>query len=126
MQETNRIEFERELNERFVRTVVSFLNYTGGGEIIVGIDDNGAAIGVDDPDTVQRKAVDLIRNNIRPQTLGLFDVVADKIDDNDIVRVIVSCGQQRPYYIRKKGEWIIDIKPALLSERPTKRRRKEP
>ena len=103
MQETNRIEFKRELNERFVRAVVSFLNYTGGGEIIIGIDDDGAVIGVNNPDTVQRKAVDLIRNNIRPQTLGLFDVVPDKIDDKDVVRVIVSCGPQRPYYIRKKG-----------------------
>jgi predicted HTH transcriptional regulator len=29
--------------------------------------------------------------------------VKDTIDDNDIIRVIISCGQQRPYYIRKHG-----------------------
>jgi len=103
MKETNRIEFKRELNDRFERAVVSFLNYSGGGEILIGMDDNGVALGVKDVDEVQLKIVDRIRNNIRPQTLGLFDVVHTQIDGKDIVRVIVSCGQQRPYYIRKMG-----------------------
>ncbi|MDR0381235.1 MAG: putative DNA binding domain-containing protein [Oscillospiraceae bacterium] len=103
MQENNRMEFKRELNDRFERAVVSFLNYAGGGEIIIGVDDDGTAYGVTDADAEQLKIVDRIRNNIRPQTLGLFDVVQDKIDGKDVVRVIVSCGQQRPYYIRKFG-----------------------
>lgn len=103
MYENNRTEFKRELNGRFERAVVSFLNYAGGGEIIIGVDDNGKAVGVSDIDATQLKIVDKIRNNIRPQTLGLFDVICDQMDDKDIIRVIVSCGQQRPYYIRKLG-----------------------
>jgi len=103
MQEKNRTEFKRILNDRFERAVVSFLNYAGGGEIIIGIDDNGKTVGVVDSDAVQLRIVDRIRNNIRPQTLGLFDVVQDQIDEKDVIRVIVSCGQQRPYYIRKLG-----------------------
>jgi predicted HTH transcriptional regulator len=103
MQENNRTEFKGKLNDRFERAVVSFLNYAGGGEIIIGVDNNGATVGVSDPDAEQLKIVDRIRNNIRPQTLGLFDVVQDKIGGKDIIRVIVSCGQQRPYYIRKIG-----------------------
>ena len=103
MAESNRIEYKRELNDRFERAVVSFLNYTGGGEILIGIDDDGNAVGVDNADTVQLQIVDRIRNNVRPQTLGLFDVVLVEIDGRDVIRVIVSCGQQRPYYLRKKG-----------------------
>jgi predicted HTH transcriptional regulator len=103
MQENNRTEFKSKLNDRFERAVVSFLNYAGGGELIIGVDDNGVAVGVTDTDAEQLKIVDRIRNNIRPQTLGLFDVVQDKIDGKDVIRVIVSCGQQRPYYIRKMG-----------------------
>jgi predicted HTH transcriptional regulator len=103
MPETNRIEYKRELNDRLERAVVSFLNYAGGGEVLIGVDNNGEACGVDDPDGIQLKIVDRIRNNIRPQTLGLFDVVHTVIDGKDIIRVIVSCGQQRPYYIRKAG-----------------------
>lgn len=103
MQENNRTEFKRELNDRMERTIVSFLNYPGGGELIIGVDDSGVVHGVDDCDAVQLKIVDRIRNNIRPQTLGLFDIVHTKMDDKDVIRIIVSCGQQRPYYIRKLG-----------------------
>ena len=103
MIESNRIEYKSQLNDRFERTVVSFLNYTGGGEILIGVRDDGVAVGVHDADAIQLQIVDRIRNNIRPQTLGLFDVTLTHIDDKDIIRVIVSCGQQRPYYIRKYG-----------------------
>ena len=103
MQESNRIEFKRELNDRFERAVVSFLNYVGGGEILIGIDDDETTVGVVDTDALQLQIVDRIRNNIRPQTLGLFDVILMKNDGKDIIRIIVSCGQQRPYYIRKLG-----------------------
>ncbi|MDR1206486.1 MAG: ATP-binding protein, partial [Peptococcaceae bacterium] len=103
MPENNRTEYKRELNDKFEKAVVSFLNYAGGGEIIIGMDDDGGACGVSAPDQVQRQAVDRIRNNIRPQTLGLFDIVQDSMGGKDVIRVIVSCGQQRPYYIRKKG-----------------------
>jgi len=103
MQENNRTEYKRELNDRFERAVTSFLNYAGGGEIIIGVDDDGNVAGLPNADATQLKIVDRIRNNIRPQTLGLFDVVLDKMDGKDIIRVIVSCGQQRPYYIRKLG-----------------------
>jgi predicted HTH transcriptional regulator len=101
--ETDRIEYKRELNDRLERTVVSFLNYPGGGEVIIGVEDNGDAVGVVDIDSTQLKIIDRIRNNIKPQTLGLFDVVFGEIDGKRIIRIIVSCGQQRPYYIRKFG-----------------------
>ena len=101
--ENNRIEYKRELNDRLERAVVSFLNYVGGGEVVIGINDDDTVYGVDDCDDVQLKIVDRIRNNIRPQTLGLFDVAHEKVGGKDIIRVIVSCGQQRPYYIRKLG-----------------------
>jgi len=103
LQETNRVEYKRELNDRLERVVVSFLNYPGGGELIIGVNDNGDAIGVPDLDATQLKIIDRIRNNIKPQTLGLFDVVFSEIYDKKIIRIIVSCGQQRPYYIKKYG-----------------------
>jgi predicted HTH transcriptional regulator len=103
MTETNRFEYKQELNDRLERAVVSFLNYSGGGEVIIGVDKYGVTCGVDDPDGTQLKIVDRIRNNIRPQTLGLFEVVHTQIDGKDVIQIIVSCGQQRPYYIRKMG-----------------------
>jgi predicted HTH transcriptional regulator len=103
MKEDNRTEFKCELNDSFERSVVSFLNYAGGGEIIIGVDEKGATFGLEDAEALKLKIVDRISNNIRPKTLGLFEVVQSQIDGKDIIRVIVACGQQRPYYIRKYG-----------------------
>ena len=103
--ETNRIEYKLEIDERdkLEKAVVSFLNYNGGGEILVGVEDDGSIAGVSDPDGDQRKIADRLGNNIRPKILGLFDVIAEKIEDRYIIRIVVSSGTQKPYYIRKKG-----------------------
>jgi len=103
MPESNRTEYKRELNDKLERSVVAFLNYTGGGEIIVGVNNNGIAVGVADVDGDQLKIVDRIRNNIRPTVLGLYEVIPERRDDKDVIRVVVSSGPQKPYYIRSKG-----------------------
>ena len=36
-------------------------------------------------------------------TLGLFDVIVEKIEDKDVIKVIISSGTEKPYYLRKKG-----------------------
>ncbi|MDR0380974.1 MAG: putative DNA binding domain-containing protein [Oscillospiraceae bacterium] len=103
--ESNRIECKRELDAgtKLEKAVVSFLNYNGGGEILVGVSDDGTVYGISDSDGDQRKIADRLANNIRPKILGLFDVVVKKIDDKNIIRIIVSSGTQKPYYIRKQG-----------------------
>jgi predicted HTH transcriptional regulator len=82
---------------------VSFLNYNGGGEILVGVTDDGTVVGLADIDGDQRKIADRLGNNIRPKILGLFDVVAEKLEGSNIIRIVVSSGTQKPYYIRKRG-----------------------
>jgi hypothetical protein len=63
MLENNRIEYKRELNDRFERSVVSFLNYADGDEIVLGIDNSGKITGISNPDVTQLKNVDRIKNN---------------------------------------------------------------
>ncbi|MCL2773298.1 MAG: putative DNA binding domain-containing protein [Oscillospiraceae bacterium] len=101
--ESNRIEYKSALTDKFEREVVAFLNYRDGGIIYIGVDDNGKAVGLDDADIVQLKIVDRIKNNILPNTLGLFDVVLERRDENDIIKIIVSSGTEKPYYIRQQG-----------------------
>jgi predicted HTH transcriptional regulator len=99
------MEYKRELDksDKLEKAVVSFLNYNGGGEILVGVSDDGTVYGVSDSDGNQRKIADRLANNIRPKILGLFDVVAEEMEGKDIIRIVVSSGTQKPYYIRKKG-----------------------
>lgn len=101
--ETNRIENKEQLNEDFEQEVIAFLNYKEGGIIDVGINKNGQVVGVEDVDLTQLQIKDRIKNNIQPSTLGLFDVTVETIDNKEVIKVIISSGTEKPYYLRKKG-----------------------
>lgn len=101
--ETNRIENKEKLNEDFEQEVIAFLNYREGGIIYVGIRKDGQVVGVKDIDLTQLQIKDRIKNNIQPSTLGLFDVIVEDIDDKQIIKVVISSGTEKPYYLRKKG-----------------------
>lgn len=101
--ETNRIENKEQLNEDFEQEVIAFLNYKEGGIIYVGINKNGQVVGVENTDLTQLQIKDRIKNNIHPSTLGLFDVTVETIENKEVIKVIISSGTEKPYYLRKKG-----------------------
>ena len=100
--ETNRIENKEQLNEDFEQEVIAFLNYKEGGIIYVGVRKDGQVVGVDNLDQMQLQIKDRIKNNIQPSTLGLFDVIVEKIDNQEVIKVVISSGTEKPYYLRKK------------------------
>ena len=101
--ETNRFENKEQLNEDFEQEVIAFLNYKEGGIIYVGIRKSGQVVGVQDTDLTQLQIKDRIKNNIQPSTLGLFDVTVETIDNKEVIKVVISSGTEKPYYLRKKG-----------------------
>ena len=101
--ETNRIENKEQLNEDFEQEVIAFLNYKEGGIIYVGVRKDGQVVGLKDVDLTQLQVKDRIKNNIQPSTLGLFDVVVETIDNKEVIKVVISSGTEKPYYLRKKG-----------------------
>ena len=101
--ETNRIENKEQLNEDFEQEVIAFLNYKEGGIIYVGINKNGQVAGVENTDLTQLQIKDRIKNNIQPSTLGLFEVTVETIENKEVIKVIISSGTEKPYYLRKKG-----------------------
>ena len=101
--ENNRIENKEQLNEEFEQEVIAFLNYKEGGIIYVGIRKDGKVVGVKNVDLTQLQIKDRIKNNIQPSTLGLFDVIVETIDDKEVIKLVISSGTEKPYYIRKKG-----------------------
>ena len=107
--ETNRIENKEQLNEDFEQEVIAFLNYKEGGIIYVGINKNGQVVGVDNTDLTQLQIKDRIKNNIQPSTLGLFDVTVETIENKEVIKVIISSGTEKPYYLRKKEELQKDV-----------------
>ena len=101
--ETNRVENKIQLNEDFEQEVIAFLNYKEGGIIYIGINKNGQVVGIENTDLIQLQIKDRIKNNIQPSTLGLFDVTVETIDNKEVIKVIISSGTEKPYYLRKKG-----------------------
>lgn len=102
-QENNRTEFKAILNDKMEKEVVAFLNNREGGVLYIGIDDNGTPIGVTDSDATQLMIANRIKNNILPSTLGLFDIVSDMVDNVPVIKILISSGLEKPYYIKKQG-----------------------
>ena len=102
-QEDNLTEFKSELNDRLEKEVVSFLNSEKGGDIYIGVADNGKVLGIDNPDKLQLIISDRIKNNIEPSCLGFFDVFPLEKENRIIIKIVVSRGTEKPYYIKKYG-----------------------
>ena len=85
-----RNEFKIKLPDDLEETVISFLNSKDGGNIYIGVDDNGKVIGLkNNLDLLQRKIKDLIISNIEPSVLGLFDIEVLEEDKNPLVQLVV-------------------------------------
>ena len=95
------IEYKRELTDGLEKEVVAFLN-TLGGEIQIGVDDNGQIVGLDNPDEISLKIADRLKNNISPSIMGLFQINIVGDDKKHIV-ISVASGMEKPYYIKKYG-----------------------
>ncbi|MDY5930826.1 MAG: ATP-binding protein, partial [Candidatus Ornithospirochaeta sp.] len=88
--------------EGLEREVASFLN-TNGGELLIGVNNDGTVYGVDDVDAAQTKIAQRLDSNIKPSCLGLFDIHVERRADKRIIKVVVSAGYERPYYLAKYG-----------------------
>ncbi len=101
--ESKLYEFKLTLTEKLERSVVAFLNSEMGGIIYIGVDDDGKITGVKNPDELQLQISDRIKNNIRPQTQGLYDIVLEKKSNLYYIKIIISSGTEKSYYIKSFG-----------------------
>lgn len=71
--------------------------------LYIGIADDGEVVGVSDVDSLQKKVAERIRDNILPSALGLYDVTPEEMNGKAVIKVIVSSGTEKPYYIKETG-----------------------
>ena len=102
MLETKHIEYKQKVTPELEKEVVAFLN-SEGGAIYIGVDKEGHTVGVASADALQLELKDRLKNNIVPSCMGLFDILVEKREEKDIIKVIVLMGYERPYYIKKYG-----------------------
>lgn len=99
MIENEKVEFKSILNEKLEKVVISFLNSKTGGDIYIGVSDDGTVVGLENVDKTQLAITDRIKNNIQPTTLGLFDVFSEELDGKTVIHIVVSSGTEKPYYV---------------------------
>ena len=88
--ENQYIEYKERLNDKLEREVVGFLNTKLGGDMYIGVADNGQIIGVDNADAVQLAISDRLKNNILPSCLGLFDINLKEQEGKTIVHLHIA------------------------------------
>lgn len=97
--ETENIEFKAGFTEEIYKEVIAFAN-TDGGVLYIGIDNDGNAVGLDDVDDEYTRITNGIRDTILPD-VTMF--VKYTIQENKVVRITISEGTNKPYYLRSKG-----------------------
>lgn len=102
--EDSRTEFKIKLVDDLEEIVIGFLNSRDGGNIYIGVDDNGTVVGLkNNMDLLQRKIKDRIISNIEPSVLGLFDIEVLEENNKKYLCIIVARGTEKPYHIKGMG-----------------------
>lgn len=97
--ETEDIGFKSQFTEEIYKEVIAFAN-TDGGIVYVGIDNDGNVVGLADVDKEYTRITNGIRDAIMPD-VTMF--VRFTVQDNKVVRITVSEGTNKPYYLKGKG-----------------------
>ena len=95
-------EFKREYTEDIKKTVIAFAN-TRGGEVLIGVEDDGTVIGVAEVDGTMLKVTNALRDAIKPDITMFLLCEKREIDGKDVVAVSVQKGTACPYYLAAKG-----------------------
>ncbi|MCL2598170.1 MAG: putative DNA binding domain-containing protein [Paludibacter sp.] len=100
--ENELVEYKEKLTDSLEKEAVAFLN-AKGGNIYIGVKDNGDIIGVSNIDKLQLQVKDRLINGISPSILSLVSITTEKILDKTILKITLKEGTEKPYYIKNKG-----------------------
>lgn len=98
--ESEVLELKAKYSETICKDIVAFLN-TSGGDIIIGVDNNGEAVGLVNIDETSQKISDIITNQIEPNPQS---VITSEIryEEGKMLLVIHVQKGVRPLYCQKK------------------------
>ena len=96
--ENERTEYKREYVDDIAKEVIAFAN-TDGGEIYVGVNDDGTSAPLSDVDDTYTRITNCVRDSVAPDV-----TIFTKYTLNDgIIKVDISEGSSKPYYLKSKG-----------------------
>ena len=100
--ENELMEYKEKLTDALEKEVVAFLN-AKGGEIYIGIKNNGEIVGIVDVEKTLLQIKDRLLYGIAPSTISLITISSEYIENKYIIKISVKEGIEKPYYIKNKG-----------------------
>lgn len=88
--------------ESVFKAMVAFAN-TEGGEIYIGIQDNGTVAGVSNSDDIMTRVSNTAHDTILPDILPFIQIRTVEMEGKQVVKITVLVGTERPYYLAKGG-----------------------
>lgn len=102
LKESLTLEFKRELTDAIKREIIAFAN-TQGGELYIGVDDDGTIIGLDNADKVLESVSSMLHDGIQPDILVHTFLEIIELEDKEVVKISIARGARRPYHLKAKG-----------------------
>lgn len=102
LHESETIELKEMVVDDIKKEIVAFANCEGG-KLYIGVRDDGAVVGLEDPDGTALQISNMVRNAIKPDITMFLHYETIEKDGKKIVEVEIQRGTDRPYYIAKKG-----------------------
>lgn len=98
--ESETLELKAKFTDAICKEIVAFLN-TGGGDIIIGVSDDGTVVGVDKIDETSKKISDIITDQIEPNPQSSVSSEIRYAEGKTLLIVHIRKGV-RPLYCQKK------------------------
>lgn len=102
MKESPTVEFKRELTDAVKREIIAFAN-TQGGELYIGIEDDGTVIGLNNAHKTLEAVSSMLHDSIKPDILVHTHLSVETLEGKEVVKIVVSLGTRRPYHLKSKG-----------------------
>lgn len=102
MIENKTVEFKREYLDNIKYTILAFAN-TDGGTLYIGMEDDGAVVGVEHVDDTLLRLSNMVRDTICPNVTLFIDYEVRTMEGKNVIVAQVQRGTARPYYLCRKG-----------------------
>ena len=90
------------LPDSIPKEIIAFAN-TEGGELYIGIRNDGSVVGVADTDDVMTRVSNVAHDTILPDIIPFIQIRPVEMEGKQVIKTTVSVGTERPYYLAKEG-----------------------
>lgn len=100
--ESETVELKEQVTDDIKKEIIAFANCEGG-KLYIGVNNNGEAIGIHNPDHTMLQITNMVRDNIKPDITMFLHYDVMEADGKQIIVIDIQRGSNRPYYLSKKG-----------------------